>query len=124
MIRRPPRSTLFPYTTLYTSLFYCGGCNNGACPTGWHRLGQSAIKHSPLGEWDRENRNFYRKHEWFCPCIRGWHTNLCINVVYWFRQSFRMDTHRRRQQHFNPPHLWQWFHFTSLVHFFQTSLWQ
>src|SRR5258708_16247177 len=27
MIRRPPRSTLFPYTTLFRSLFgnYCGG---------------------------------------------------------------------------------------------------
>src|SRR5256885_7170133 len=23
MIRRPPRSTLFPYTTLFRSLFYC-----------------------------------------------------------------------------------------------------
>src|SRR5256884_2018699 len=25
MIRRPPRSTLFPYTTLFRSLFACGG---------------------------------------------------------------------------------------------------
>src|ERR1017187_5991714 len=25
MIRRPPRSTLFPYTTLFRSLFYCQG---------------------------------------------------------------------------------------------------
>src|SRR5258705_13908219 len=24
MIRRPPRSTLFPYTTLFRSLIYCG----------------------------------------------------------------------------------------------------
>src|SRR3712207_7488314 len=39
MIRRPPRSTLFPYTTLFRSLWFCfshfkikfvvcGGCNN------------------------------------------------------------------------------------------------
>src|SRR3712207_9404325 len=27
MIRRPPRSTLFPYTTLFRSYF--GGCSNG-----------------------------------------------------------------------------------------------
>src|SRR3989442_5388091 len=26
MIRRPPRSTLFPYTTLFRSLFYRAGC--------------------------------------------------------------------------------------------------
>src|SRR5258708_10591028 len=25
MIRRPPRSTLFPYTTLFRSVFPCGG---------------------------------------------------------------------------------------------------
>src|SRR5690554_8200515 len=27
MIRRPPRSTLFPYTTLFRSYKRCGGCN-------------------------------------------------------------------------------------------------
>src|SRR3712207_9418097 len=26
MIRRPPRSTLFPYTTLFRSLMPCGSC--------------------------------------------------------------------------------------------------
>src|SRR5258707_11552774 len=28
MIRRPPRSTLFPYTTLFRSLWYSGPLNN------------------------------------------------------------------------------------------------
>src|SRR5436853_4921461 len=28
MIRRPPRSTLFPYTTLFRSGFYCPGCGS------------------------------------------------------------------------------------------------
>src|SRR5436309_7766647 len=28
MIRRPPRSTLFPYTTLFRSLFVCPPCNH------------------------------------------------------------------------------------------------
>src|SRR2546426_3622190 len=29
MIRRPPRSTLFPYTTLFRSLHNCGGASIG-----------------------------------------------------------------------------------------------
>src|SRR5256886_16789539 len=29
MIRRPPRSTLFPYTTLFRSLFCADGCRYG-----------------------------------------------------------------------------------------------
>src|SRR2546430_8800295 len=29
MIRRPPRSTLFPYTTLFRSNIYVSACNHG-----------------------------------------------------------------------------------------------
>src|SRR2546429_9979585 len=32
MIRRPPRSTLFPYTTLFRSYYDCGRCHQGFCP--------------------------------------------------------------------------------------------
>src|SRR2546426_6183401 len=31
MIRRPPRSTLFPYTTLFRSLRQCGSSGAGIC---------------------------------------------------------------------------------------------
>src|SRR2546428_11640026 len=31
MIRRPPRSTLFPYTTLFRSLFFEEGVESGLC---------------------------------------------------------------------------------------------
>src|SRR5712664_769432 len=34
MIRRPPRSTLFPYTTLFRSELCCGGGWIGACASG------------------------------------------------------------------------------------------
>src|SRR2546429_9937287 len=34
MIRRPPRSTLFPYTTLFRSPLCCGGDSTGA-PGSW-----------------------------------------------------------------------------------------
>src|ERR1039458_10646515 len=30
MIRRPPRSTLFPYTTLFRSLHHCGRCRGSS----------------------------------------------------------------------------------------------
>src|SRR5258708_14013676 len=33
MIRRPPRSTLFPYTTLFRSDFVVGGADSGLQPT-------------------------------------------------------------------------------------------
>src|SRR5688572_31866353 len=36
MIRRPPRSTLFPYTTLFRSLL-AGGAQRGADAAGRHR---------------------------------------------------------------------------------------
>src|SRR6266496_6348135 len=39
MIRRPPRSTLFPYTTLFRSRLRCrrGNGHRPACLTGWRR---------------------------------------------------------------------------------------
>src|SRR3712207_7911640 len=46
MIRRPPRSTLFPYTTLFRS----SGIGRGGLPTGLHssRAGQPAgVPHRP-----------------------------------------------------------------------------
>src|SRR3989442_5697504 len=48
MIRRPPRSTLFPYTTLFRSL---GGA-------GWQQLGLSFDRHQadPAVAYDRELR--------------------------------------------------------------------
>src|SRR2546425_10321585 len=41
MIRRPPRSTLFPYTTLFRSLRLAGGrgCRAGACARGRRPVG-------------------------------------------------------------------------------------
>src|SRR6266496_2045742 len=41
MIRRPPRSTLFPYTTLFRSRIRCrrGNGHRPACLTGWRHRG-------------------------------------------------------------------------------------
>src|SRR5690349_23555417 len=67
MIRRPPRSTLFPYTTLFRSLFLKGErCYTDKCgyerrsyPPGQH--GQSRRKkRSDYGEQLRENQKVKR----------------------------------------------------------------
>src|SRR3712207_9560636 len=39
MIRRPPRSTLFPYTTLFRSSAYLGGCDSVAVDVATKRFG-------------------------------------------------------------------------------------
>src|SRR3989442_8758762 len=45
MIRRPPRSTLFPYTTLFRSFFEKGNANDG------HQRGAAGQNHRHGGEW-------------------------------------------------------------------------
>src|SRR2546421_7017353 len=46
MIRRPPRSTLFPYTTLFRSR---GGCEDAApVPFPAHRTGRADLPHPAL----------------------------------------------------------------------------
>src|SRR3712207_8271662 len=35
MIRRPPRSTLFPYTTLFRSKAFAVNCTHLGCPVRW-----------------------------------------------------------------------------------------
>src|SRR2546430_13571009 len=44
MIRRPPRSTLFPYTTLFRSLERVGAHEHGAAPT--HELAEDVLEQS------------------------------------------------------------------------------
>src|SRR5438270_8864160 len=54
MIRRPPRSTLFPYTTLFRS------CNALACSTNWPPLGLVAGVAKPKG--DRKSTRLNSSH--------------------------------------------------------------
>src|ERR1039458_710950 len=55
MIRRPPRSTLFPYTTLFRSM-------HGRMEFGARALGNRSILASPLDPYSTENLNTYIKH--------------------------------------------------------------
>src|SRR5256885_12102184 len=61
MIRRPPRSTLFPYTTLFRSCSSCGGRGpepapgRGGLRAGRRRLRARAAGGPPGGGRDRES---------------------------------------------------------------------
>src|SRR5690242_21310465 len=50
MIRRPPRSTLFPYTTLFRSLFKISGYENGEEKArSPHATHEATVKRRPRG---------------------------------------------------------------------------
>src|SRR5258708_32388561 len=63
MIRRPPRSTLFPYTTLFRSHFKCNRGSNEFSPTGKRRMGSDElvslrrIKSSEVGRSEEHTSN-------------------------------------------------------------------
>src|SRR5260370_26850928 len=46
MIRRPPRSTLFPYTTLFRSQFPCAEYNLILTLPGWHSFVRRSEEHT------------------------------------------------------------------------------
>src|SRR5687767_15527326 len=47
MIRRPPRSTLFPYTTLFRSVAVGGGARDQRLPGDRLEAGRAALLHQP-----------------------------------------------------------------------------
>src|SRR5690348_18251147 len=51
MIRRPPRSTLFPYTTLFRSLYIFDAT-----------AGRDIVKLNPMANWSREQVWDYIRH--------------------------------------------------------------
>src|SRR5258707_15505643 len=62
MIRRPPRSTLFPYTTLFRSVFTIKGCNSSGCHGS--PAGQNGFKLSLFGyDVSADHDMVVRKHD-------------------------------------------------------------
>ena len=57
MIRRPPRSTLFPYTTLFRSL-----CDQVRFELGYYALGDNLTIIAPWREWDLNSREKLLKY--------------------------------------------------------------
>src|SRR2546429_9735836 len=65
MIRRPPRSTLFPYTTLFRSLFYGPGNGLAYCPEPRRRVQRLARQHGlrrRSEEGDRKSTRLNSSH--------------------------------------------------------------
>src|SRR2546422_7744930 len=62
MIRRPPRSTLFPYTTLFRSYAVTGGAvrGRGACGRARHRVRpprSAGSLHAGVGQFERSEEH-------------------------------------------------------------------
>src|SRR2546422_4164192 len=58
MIRRPPRSTLFPYTTLFRSANICAACTNAGASAG--AVGKRS-PHLPPGRLRRGPARIFRQ---------------------------------------------------------------
>src|SRR5256885_12280306 len=69
MIRRPPRSTLFPYTTLFRSIWISAKLHLTAVytyctsvPFSFHLLAIINLKHSLLNQLDRKSTRLNSSH--------------------------------------------------------------
>src|SRR5689334_23405253 len=66
MIPRPPRSTLFPYTTLFRSVFYAGGRGEGGGPgdtaIAAADVGQGAVEHAQVAVVEPRHRFRSEEH--------------------------------------------------------------
>src|SRR3712207_8706168 len=73
MIRRPPRSTLFPYTTLFRSI------RNGDIPV--IRIGRSVrISYQSLGQWMNKQLVLAEKQDRKSTRLNSSHANISYAV--------------------------------------------
>src|SRR2546430_7649686 len=80
MIRRPPRSTLFPYTTLFRSF-------SGLSFSGTGFVGQTHGRiRSVVDRWDIHTSGWSRSCSWFLFLIR------------WYRGNLRSEEHTSELQ--------------------------
>src|SRR2546429_2397426 len=62
MIRRPPRSTLFPYTTLFRSLLAVGGQHDQVHSGGYPAEGGRRVGHGPGDEPELPDEGPHPRH--------------------------------------------------------------
>src|SRR5256885_6709457 len=62
MIRRPPRSTLFPYTTLFRSLDEDERAQAQSDHGGWNEAGQEQRDDRGVGDLDRKSTRLNSSH--------------------------------------------------------------
>src|SRR2546430_10972844 len=75
MIRRPPRSTLFPYTTLFRSLGEFRG------PEGWEGFEQRVfVKEQALGVLEADLRRYFRSLDRKSTRLNSSHSQISYAV--------------------------------------------
>src|SRR2546429_1280805 len=94
MIRRPPRSTLFPYTTLFRSVLVttAGTSLYGLDAVGGYIAGQSVvvIGPGPVGSTDRKSTRLNSSHGYISYAV------FCLKKKNTLRTSQRPSTSSRR----------------------------
>src|SRR5438105_12805213 len=66
MIRRPPRSTLFPYTTLFRSVIVCVGADR---LTQKNAVIHRAVRNQVVLAGDRKSTRLNSSHEWISYAV-------------------------------------------------------
>src|SRR5260370_19865683 len=89
MIRRPPRSTLFPYTTLFRSMYP---------HTQQQRLGAAFLRLAPGRGKSSSIADPGRRSEEHTSELQS-HLNLVCRLLLEKKNKTNVDTHRRRTQH-------------------------
>src|ERR1039457_5747909 len=113
MIRRPPRSTLFPYTTLFRSLKSCSDANTS--------------HHSTPKEWDEEDRKSTRLNSshlvisYAVFCLKKKKKVVGKNTKERRRQRDDIHSHSGNRQHV-PSELCFFFNDTATTEIYTLSL--
>src|SRR2546430_6708361 len=105
MIRRPPRSTLFPYTTLFRSVLLRSGRKHGHSQTPSAGREQSrGTDHSDLGmsSWTDRMPPLGKKRTGFGPHPESEHPGQ-TRLECRSRTAISCDSRERREQHFRRP---------------------
>src|SRR5258708_40063808 len=100
MIRRPPRSTLFPYTTLFRSALLAATAALAEEPCGaalvdrWDRL--VAITDGVAAHWadgdERASRALLARHALAAMAGLAWHRNpLAVDAAGWHRHRMAAE---------------------------------
>src|SRR2546430_9948978 len=96
MIRRPPRSTLFPYTTLFRSPCEAGGTEHSQGHTG-RREPKAPTDHQP--EQDRKSTRLNSSHSQISYAV------FCLKKKKKKENQRRLRTHRDRVRVYSVEHV-------------------
>src|SRR2546430_14150856 len=105
MIRRPPRSTLFPYTTLFRSVLLRSGRKHGHSQTpsaGREQSRGTDISDLGMSSWTDRMPPLGKKRTGFGPHPESEHPGQ-KRLECRSRTAISCDSHERREQHFRRP---------------------